>query len=535
MVFKFYNVSVKAKLIFVFTILSLVIIFLAVQSIRHSVATSELASTANNILEVRFNRTFSTMKAIRAAHLKIQNMSMAQGPASAEQIDALSADLDAFERAVSNLKTAYYPKEISEIKQVAPEYVNDIRTNMVSKLKAGDFEAAKDEIVGTLDPMYLSITDNLGTVIGDQVSQAQKAADSIESNITTTAVLAVVIVLVCAYLAYWISSTLNSGISKVLRISKVLSTGDLSQKISTHRGDEFGKIFRSLETMRSELASSIHLIMDTSENVEQCINGIKDTAGKIVDAAQQTQNRSLTVAAASDEMVSTTADIAKNCERASQTAESSNETTSSGVKMVEDTINGIRAQVSKSNQDAELIKALVEQSDKVGSIVQTIEDIAGQTNLLALNAAIEAARAGEAGKGFAVVADEVRALASRTASSTQQITKMVAQIQSDASAANDSITGSLENMNSLAENAGKVSGKLDSISSKVKDVSDQIAQIATAAEEQTTATSEVSSNMQQITDAAKGLNTIVEDSVTSLESTEKVLSDMLNAISHFKI
>jgi len=535
MVFKFYNVSVKAKLIFVFTILSLVIIFLAVQSIRHSVATSELASTANNILEVNFNRTFSTMKAIRAAHLKIQNMSTAQGPASAEQIDALSADLDDFSKSIDNLQTNRYSKEIGNIKQIAPNYLSDIRNNMIPKLQKGDLEAAKDEIVGILDPMYLSITDDLGKVIGMQVNQAQQAADSIESNITTTAVLAGVIVLVCAYLAYWISSTLNSGISKVLRISKILSTGDLSQKISTHRGDEFGKIFRSLETMRSELASSIHLIMDTSENVEQCIDGIKNTAGKIVDAAQQTQNRSLTVAAASDEMVSTTADIAKNCERASQTAESSNETTSSGVKMVEDTINGIRAQVSKSNQDAELIKALVEQSDKVGSIVQTIEDIAGQTNLLALNAAIEAARAGEAGKGFAVVADEVRALASRTASSTQQITKMVAQIQSDASAANDSITGSLENMNSLAENAGKVSGKLDSISSKVKDVSDQIAQIATAAEEQTTATSEVSSNMQQITDAAKGLNTIVEDSVTSLESTEKVLNDMLNAISHFKI
>ncbi len=535
MVLKFSSVSVKAKLIFVFSILSLVIIFLAGQSIRHSVETSQLESTANKILDARFNRTSATLNAIMAAHLKIQNMSMAQGAAASEQIEALNADLDSFSKAVSELQAARFPKEIGNIKKVAPEYISDVRNSMIPRLQKGELEEAKDEIVGTLDPMYLSITGDLGKVIGQQVRQAQQAADSIESNITTTAVLAGVIVLVCAYLAYWISSTLNSGISKVLRISKVLSTGDLSQPISTHRGDEFGRIFRSLETMRSELASSIHLIMDTSENVKECINGIKDTAGRIVDAAQQTQNRSLTVAAASDEMVSTTADIAKNCERASQTAESSNATTSSGVNMVEETIRGIRSQVTKSNQDAELIKALVEQSDKVGSIVQTIEDIAGQTNLLALNAAIEAARAGEAGKGFAVVADEVRALASRTASSTQQITKMVAGIQNDASAANDSITGSLENMNKLAENAGKVSGELDSISSKVKDVSDQIAQIATAAEEQTTATSEISSNMQQITDAAKGLNSIVDESLTSLDSTDKVLSDMLDAIAHFKI
>jgi methyl-accepting chemotaxis protein len=321
----------------------------------------------------------------------------------------------------------------------------------------------------------------------------------------------------------------------VLRISRVLATGDLSEKIVVDRGDEFGKIYKALETMRSELASNISLIEQTSANVHQCIEGIKEVGSRIDSAAQQTQNRSLTVAAASDEMVSTTADIAKNCERASQTADESNKTTTTGVSMVEETISGIREQVKKSNHDAELIKALVDQSDKVGTIVQTIEDIAGQTNLLALNAAIEAARAGDAGKGFAVVADEVRALASRTASSTQQITKMVSQIQNDASAANESITESLDNMNKLAENAGRVSGELGTISSKVKDVSDQITQIATATEEQTTATSEVSSNMQQITDSAKGLNSIVEESMNSLDSTDKVLSDMLKAISHFKV
>ncbi|MGN0909046.1 MAG: methyl-accepting chemotaxis protein, partial [Succinivibrio sp.] len=454
---------------------------------------------------------------------------------SADDFSAIEQGLASFKQAYEATQMARYPKEVGQVKESGARYVEMINSAVLPKLKEGSMDEASRTVFKDLDPLYITISFNLSTINGYQAKAAQEAADSIHESVLFTAIIAAVLIIGCAILAFAISREISSGISRVLKVTTVIASGDLSRPVNSRRRDEFGSILKSLESMRSEVAGSLGLIKKTAAGATESFNGVRDAAARIGEAAKQTQSRALTVAAASDEMVSTTADIAKNCERASQTAESSNETTSSGVKMVEDTINGIRAQVSKSNQDAELIKALVEQSDKVGSIVQTIEDIAGQTNLLALNAAIEAARAGEAGKGFAVVADEVRALASRTASSTQQITKMVAQIQSDASAANDSITGSLENMNSLAENAGKVSGKLDSISSKVKDVSDQIAQIATAAEEQTTATSEVSSNMQQITDAAKGLNTIVDDSMASLDSTDKVLSDMLDAISHFKI
>jgi methyl-accepting chemotaxis protein len=234
-------------------------------------------------------------------------------------------------------------------------------------------------------------------------------------------------------------------------------------------------------------------------------------------------------------MVSTTGDIAKNCEHATVTAADSARSTTVGISRVEETMSKLNQQVEKSKKDALLVQQLAETAQKIGAITLAIEDIASQTNLLALNAAIEAARAGEAGKGFAVVADEVRALSSRTSKSTQEITKMVMQVQSDAKVANDAMQQSVEVMDQISLETGQMHSVLNEVTEKVQEVNDQISQIATAAEQQTTATSEISTNMKGITDGSYRLAEQVELVDKNILATNSEVENLLKIVSQFEI
>ena len=203
--------------------------------------------------------------------------------------------------------------------------------------------------------------------------------------------------------------------------------------------------------------------------------------------------------------------------------------------MIRATIEDIRNQSEYTKNDAAKVQALAKQTQDIGSIVGTIDEIAAQTNLLALNAAIEAARAGEAGRGFAVVADEVRALASRTSASTQEISAMVHQVQKDASDATNSMSTSVDNINAVADRAATIEGTLNSILENVGQVNDQIRLIATAAEEQTTATSEISTNMQKISADTEEIVRAAEEASGHVDSSVGSIGDLVQTLSRFTL
>ena len=205
------------------------------------------------------------------------------------------------------------------------------------------------------------------------------------------------------------------------------------------------------------------------------------------------------------------------------------------MNVLRSTVDSIREQSRKTQEDAKLILKLGEQTQKIDGILSTIQDIANQTNLLALNAAIEAARAGEHGRGFAVVADEVRALASRTGESTKEISEMITTVQTDVRSANESITETVVQMDQVAQYAEKLQETLEVIAEKINNVNSQITQIATATEEQTATSSEMSKNIQKITEQSQKMNEKSKSTLNATADIEDLSMQMLNNVDKFTL
>ena len=364
----------------------------------------------------------------------------------------------------------------AKIKTDVTEAVDQYRNRLQPVLDRNFQPMARGIYSVEIYPRLVSAQKELTTVNNGLLSDIVSRMEELNSNtpiviVITVTVIAVVLSLI---ISLFLSAVFTQSIQKAVKVASTFARGDLTLEVKTNMTDDFGVLLKSLEQMRLEWKGIVGAIKDAEANLNNNFTDIRTSTDSITEAAKSTENRALTVAAAADEMVSTTSDIAKNCQEAAVNAEDSNRTTQEGVDKVRLTIEAIQNQVSKSKHDAEQVKSLVDRAQKIGTIVQTIDEIASQTNLLALNAAIEAARAGEAGKGFAVVADEVRALASRTSKSTQEITDMVSQVQNEANLANESMTKSVESMDLLATDASAIESLLNDIIEKVEIVNAQI-------------------------------------------------------------
>jgi methyl-accepting chemotaxis protein len=535
------TLGVKGQLVGAFAALIFFVVVVAAVAVYTVGNSLSVAQYAKSVIEDRYAKIVDVSCATTAFRddLVIFNNNVASyNPETAAKADA---DIEKL-KATLNAVTLHIASDIAifdKVKAQLNSCVDIYKNKMESMVDKGYSVDVRNCYNNELFPVMNEAINELNQLVGAYLQR-------VDNEVTTlTSITPIVIILVVAFIAIIFSGYISWRLPKAfvgiltysVKNAAIMSRGDLTQPVvnMNKRTDEFGQLLNSLETMRTDWQNNVRLIKDAAQSIEEAFTKIDEVTTDMNTRAQESQSRSITVAAAADEMVSTTGDIAKNCESAASNSTQSNETTRQGVEKVQRTIEGIQNQVIKSKEDANNVQSLVDQAQKIGTIVQTIDDIASQTNLLALNAAIEAARAGEAGKGFAVVADEVRALASRTSSSTSEITKMVSQIQENANTANESMQSSVQNMDNLAVETSTIESLLNDITDQVSSVNAQITQIATAAEQQTTATSEISTNMQDITHSSESLSNDCAQAKQEVDNSVKLLRNLLDTLSRIKI
>ena len=329
------------------------------------------------------------------------------------------------------------------------------------------------------------------------------------------------------------------GISRALKngvlVAEKLAQGDLSVVIEVDSRDETGQLLAAMRSMTEKLRSVIGQVAGTATQVASAAGQLHSTAERIATGAEQVAAQSGTVATAGEEMSATSGDIAQSCQAAASGAMRASQSAQDGSGVVAHTVTVMGQIAEKVQETARTVESLGARSDQIGDIIGTIEDIADQTNLLALNAAIEAARAGEQGRGFAVVADEVRALAERTTRATREISEMIKAIQSETKGAVAAMEQGVQQVAAGTEEAARSGQALQEILEQVNDVAMQVNQIATAAEEQTATTSEISSNMQQITEVVQLTSQGAQESATAAAQLSGHAEELQRLVRHFRL
>ena len=357
----------------------------------------------------------------------------------------------------------------------------------------------------------------------------QEAAESAQSMVV---MLAIVILLVTLGMAFFALKSILSPIDALRnKIMSIESEADLTARIDIESKDEIGDTASAFNAMLEKFQDVVTQIHQVASELLINTMSVASAADLTMQNSLQQQQETSSVATGMTEMSATVSDVALNAEAASQAAKEGDEETTNGRNIVNATVTTIGSLASEVEDAASVIQNLESDSQSIGSVLDVIKSIAEQTNLLALNAAIEAARAGEQGRGFAVVADEVRTLASRTQESTAEIESMIERIQVGVNGAVKVMSSSREQAQNAVNQANQAGSSLETIAQSVSSISAMNVQIATAAEEQKVVVEEMNRsvvNISLVSDETASGAQETSNSTTTMTSLAENLEMLVN-------
>ncbi|CCN85615.1 putative Methyl-accepting chemotaxis protein [Vibrio nigripulchritudo SFn27] len=450
--------------------------------------------------------------------LDVQKKTVSDNPAQVQLLDEIKATI------------SEWRQEVTEPAILLRSQIGDAKTmNDMAKL-VGEARGKVyfDKFRGQIAE-FINIEQNLMT-------QRQATADSAAQSTSFTIIVGTLIAVVIGAIVSWIVlRSIMQPVEKVAEGLSQLADGDLTVRISVDSNDELGKMSENFNQAVSKTNEAMaEVLVTTNQVAEGTVQIAKTSEQMAVDLDHQSEQVEH-ISTSIDEMMQSVAEVAKQSTDATNSAKEAGVTANSGGDIVRNTIHGMSSINEAVMASSKSVAELGKRGTEIGDIINVINDIAEQTNLLALNAAIEAARAGEAGRGFAVVADEVRTLADRTTTATEEIAQSIEAIQNETKLAVNRMDAGTTHVEEGVELAGRAGTSLEDIVAGAEAVASMIDSIAAASEEQANASAAVRESVVTVSEVSKNANSQASDAASSARELSSQTEKLKSLVSQFKV
>ena len=440
---------------------------------------------------------------------------------------ALTLAADASPAMLSQAGDAF-PKVDQSLPNVRELIEMDIITPMRLELSWQEYDsriAAQLAGYGELKAAAFEVIEaNLNARLEQEVSQR---------SLIVVALIVVLLIVVYLYIGFFMS--VRTAINRFSEAARKVAAGDMTTRISLDNRDELGELTGEFNNMTDRIAELIRSVGQTTSDVDQQAARVNDTAAANSEAVARQMTESGQINEAMGQMVVAVNEVTESAHRVADSATAAERDTETGRGVVSDTVETINRLATEISGAVDVINRVSEDSDNISQVLVEIKAIAGQTNLLALNAAIEAARAGEQGRGFAVVADEVRSLSQRTHKSTEEIEGMISRLQSGVKDAVSAMTNSRDATQTTVKKSGEVTEALSRITQGISVIVDMSHQIAQAAEEQSAVSKDVNASVAHIGELGTSTAANAEETLASSREMSELTASLQRLVEAFKV